>query len=201
MATIDLDFTIKELVPSTWLDFAELLSKQGSCWCMYYQRPHSWEQEMKKYRVSKSELPSHSKKRKRALVAQGRSHGVIVYSGNQPVGWCQYGPKEEAPAIDRGRFYRKLDLEDDGRLWRITCFFVAKEYRRRGVAAVALRAALDSIRRKGGGTVEAYPRVSKHGGSVSLWFGTAGMFEREGFKPIAPLGGSVLMRKDIPSQG
>ena len=152
---------------------------------------------MKKYRVSKVEIPSHNKKRKEELVAQGRSHGIIVYSNNKPVGWCQYGPREEAPAIDRGRFYRKLDLKNDGRLWRISCFFVDKDFRKRGVAAVALRAAIDSIGRKGGGTVEAYPRTSKHGGSVSLWFGTADMFQREGFKPVAPLGGSVLMRKAI----
>ncbi len=197
MSPTDLDFSTRELGVSTWPDFERLLSRQGICWCMYYQRPHSWEQEMKKYRVSKSELAAHNKKRKKELVAQGTSHGIIVYSGSQPVGWCSYGQKEEAPAIDRGRFYRKLDLKDYGRLWRITCFFVDKDYRRRGVAAVALRAALDSIKKKGGGTVEAYPRVSKHGGSVSLWFGTAGMFQREGFKPVSPLGGSVLMRKDI----
>jgi len=192
-----LDFTTRELDPSIWPDFEKLLSKQGSCWCMYYQRSHSWEQEIKKYGVRKSGLPSHNKKRKKELVSQGRSHGIIVYSGSQPVGWCSYGPKEEAPAIDRGRFYRKLGLSDDGRLWRVTCFFVDKDFRKRGVAAVALRAAIDSIRRKGGGTVEAYPRTSKHGGSVSLWFGTADKFQREGFKPVAPLGGSVLMRKAV----
>ena len=197
----DLVFITRELVPSTWPDFERLLSKQGSCWCMWYHRPYSREQEMKKYRVTKSELPSHNKKRKKELVAQGRSHGIIVYSDSRPVGWCQYGPKDELPQIDRGRFYRKLDLKDDGRLWRVTCFFVDKGYRRRGVAPVALQAALASIRKKGGGIVEAYPRASKHGGSVSLWFGTVGMFKREGFKPVSPLGGSVLMRKAIPSVG
>ena len=153
---------------------------------------------MKRYGVSKREIPAHNKRRKKGLVAHGRSHGIIVYSEGKPVGWCQYGPKDEAPAIDRGRFYRKLNLRNGGeRLWRITCFYVDKDYRRRGVAAVALRAALESIGKKGGGIVEAYPRAAKHGGSVSLWFGTVGMFEREGFKSGAPLGGSVLMRKTI----
>ncbi len=65
------------------------------------------------------------------------------------------------------------------------------------MAQVALRAALASIRKQGGGTVEAYPRVSKAGGSVSLWFGTTGMREREGFRSVGPLGASVLMRRDV----
>lgn len=167
---------------------------------MYYHRPHSFEQEMKKYNVNRSEMPSHNRKRKKELVAQGRSHGIIVYADNKPVGWCQYGPKEELPRIDRGRYYRKLGLKEEAeKLWRITCFYVDSKYRRRGVASVALRAALESIREKGGGIVDAYPRASTRGGSVSLWFGTVGMFEREGFKSVASLGNSVLMRKLISS--
>ena len=62
---------------------------------------------------------------------------------------------------------------------------------------VALKAALASIRRQGGGVVEAYPLTSKKGGSQSLWFGTVRMFEREGFADVAPLGSSRLMRKVV----
>jgi hypothetical protein len=42
--------------------------------------------------------------------------------------------------------------------YRITCFFVDRRYRRKGVAAVALRGALDLIAQSGGGVVEAYPQ-------------------------------------------
>jgi len=31
----------------------------------------------------------------------------------------------------------------------------------------------------------------------SLWFGTVGMFEREGFTEVAPMGASRLMRKVV----
>ena len=34
---------------------------------------------------------------KRALVRSGRAHGVLVYTGDEPVGWCQFGPVEELP--------------------------------------------------------------------------------------------------------
>jgi GNAT superfamily N-acetyltransferase len=141
-----------------------------------------------------------NRKEKKILVAKGRSHGILVYSSDQAVGWCQYGPKDELPRIDSGHNYSKQDLSgDQGRkLWRLTCFFVDRDFRKKGVAGVALRAALDSIRKQGGGEVEAYPPMSKEGGSWSLWFGTVAMFEREGFKVHAKLGENrLLMRKTL----
>ena len=131
---------------------------------------------------------------------EGRSHGILVYAGDQAVGWCQYGSREELPRIDSGRNYSKLDLSnDEGRkLWRLTCFFVDRDYRKKGVAGIALRAALDSIHHQGGGIVEAYPPTSKEGGSWALWFGTVAMFEREGFKVHSKLGEKhLLMRKIV----
>lgn len=197
----DVDLTFQELDSSTWRDFERLFSRQGTpstCWCMYYQRPWSYEQEVKKYSVRKSAIPAHNKGRKRELVAQGRSHGILVYADGQPVGWCQYGPRDEAPRIDRGRYYRMLGLkEEPEKVWRITCFVVDRDFRKQGVASTALKAALASIEKQGGGVVEAYPVTSKKGGSQSMWFGTVGMFEREGFEPVGSLGSSLLMRKVV----
>ncbi|TMI55136.1 GNAT family N-acetyltransferase [Candidatus Bathyarchaeota archaeon] len=141
-----------------------------------------------------------NRKEKKTLVTKSRSHGILVYTGSQAVGWCQYGPREELPRIDSGRNYSNLDLSaDQGRkLWRLTCFFVDRDFRKKGVSGVALRAAIHSIREQGGGIVEAYPSTSKEGGTWSLWFGTVAMFEREGFKAHAKLGEKhLLMRKTL----
>ena len=65
--------------------------------------------------------------------------------------------------------------------WRITCFFVDRDYRGKGMASVALKGALREISRLGGGTVESYPE-DVEGRSVSTSFlhnGTVSMFERE----------------------
>jgi ribosomal protein S18 acetylase RimI-like enzyme len=126
---------------------------------------------------------------------------VLVYVDKTAVGWCQYGTQDELPRIDAGRDYKKVGPPITSKtLWRITCFFVVRGYRRRGVAKAALRAALKSIANRGGGIVESYPVVSKRMAVVPewLWFGTPSMFKKEGFKPIAQLGSSrVLMRKTI----
>jgi len=51
--------------------------------------------------------PERNRKNKLALVKQGRSHGIIVYSNKMPVGWCQYGIREELPRIETIRAYKR----------------------------------------------------------------------------------------------
>ncbi len=142
-----------------------------------------------------------NQKEKKALVRKGRSHAILVYDGDNPVGWCQYGIRDELPRIDAGKNYRKIaPLGTTEKLWRITCFFVDKEHRGKGVSKLALKTALDSIKKQGGGVVEAYPVVSEKMAAVAewRWFGTPNMFRREGFRKVAALGTSgVLMRKTI----
>ena len=192
-----LPFSTKELSAETYGDFAKLALKQGGCWCVYYQRPRP---------VGRG-LPLRDWKRvnrrdKARLVKEGKSHAILVYDGETPVGWCQYGTSDELPRIDAGRNYRRVAPKVSGRLWRITCFFVDRRYRRRGVARAGLKAALASMARKGGGTAEAYPVVSPKMAAVPewSWFGVPRLFEEEGFRRVAKLGTSgVLMRKEIPS--
>jgi hypothetical protein len=72
------------------------------------------------------------------------------------VAWCQYGTPEELPNIYHRKEYEAgLDKLPD---YRLTCFFVDRKYRRKGMAAVALRGALQLIAQAGGGVVEAYPQ-------------------------------------------
>lgn len=140
---------------------------------------------------------SENRRRKRELVARGRSHGILVYSNGEPVGWCQYGEREELPRLDGDPSYRKLPLEDDATdVWRITCFVVDRRHRRRGVASTALKAALAAIRRRRGGLVEAFP--IREWGGYREYLGTISMFRREGFRIVGPFGtDNVVMRRRI----
>src|SRR2546427_5059196 len=189
-------YTIKELSPRTLADFEDLAAQQGYCWCMYYQRPRPVGRNL-----SNVERKAKNRRDKAALGRASRSHAILVYDGEKTVGWCQYGVKDELPRIDAGRNYRKVAPPVEAeKLWRITCFFVDKDYRGKGVAKLALKAALDSIKKQGGGVVEAYPVVSEKMAAVAewRWFGTPSMFRREHFRTVAPLGSSgVLMRKTI----
>ena len=194
-------FTTKESSKTTWPDFERLFSQGNgfdSCWCMHFQRARllSGGEKLR----TRAEKGMRNRREKRELVKRGCAHGILVYANGEPVGWCQYGPRNELPRIDHSRKYRQLSEVTAERLWRITCFAVLKKYRRRSVASAALKAALEAIRKKGGGLVEAYPIMRweiRAFGNEST-HGTVSMFEKEGFKTVAPLGStkfstSVLM--------
>lgn len=201
-----LRLTTKELSKKTWPDFETLFTKGGGwdfCWCMHFHRARFLTGNKKlRTRAERSVI---NRREKRELVEEGRSHGIIVYANGEPVGWCQYGPEAELPRIDSSRHYQGLAPKGGAeRLWRITCFVVDNKHRKRGVSGVALRAVLEAIRSEGGGLVEAYP-ISwwqpGNFGSVSH-HGTVSMFKKEGFKIVAPFGGTkfqtnVLMRRRI----
>ena len=187
-------YSSKELTPRTWQDFEALFAKHngvwGGCWCMFYHTKGEF--------LIKGHAPE-NKKTKRELVKKKRTHGIIVYSGETPVGWVQYGPKPELPRLDNSKTYQSLNLDNEGKkIWRITCFFVDRNNRKRGVAGFGLNAALASIKKKGGGVVEAYPSTKPNRGASLMWSGTVSMFEDAGFELASHLGkSSFVMRKTV----
>ncbi len=176
------DFSVRPLDETTWPDFARLVEKHngvwGGCWCMAFHSEG----------VGGNKTVGQNRSEKKRRVREGRAHAALVYDSSTSVGWCQFGPTDELPRIKHKRAYHDglTDLPD----WRITCFFVDREYRHKGVASAALKGALREIARLGGGTVESYPE-DVEGRSVSASFlhnGTVWMFEREGFRRTRRLG-------------
>lgn len=198
-------YATKELSPKTWPDFVKLFT-QGNGWdfcaCMHFQRACALAKS--EHLHSRAERGVRNRRQKKALVQAGRAHGILVYAEGEPVGWCQYGPGDELPRIENSRKYRTLAPSASQKLWRITCFVAHKKFRKRGVATAALHAALNSIQKKGGGLVEAYPItrwLSRAFGNESTC-GTISMFKKAGFRTIAPMGSTrfsshALVRKKL----
>jgi GNAT superfamily N-acetyltransferase len=135
---------------------------------------------------------------KERLVKEGKAHAALVFDDDVAVGWCQYGPPEELPNIHHRKEYEAgLGKLPD---YRLTCIFVDKAYRRKGVSEVALRGALDLIAAAGGGVVEGYPHdlKGKRVSSSFLYNGTRKLYERAGFKYERPKGqGNCVMSKTV----
>ncbi len=174
-------FITKPLDESTWPDFARLVEKHngvwGGCWCMSFH-PEGLDRKS----------ASQNRSRKERLVQEGRAHATLVYNDSTAVGWCQFGPTDELPRIKLKRDYQNglTKLPD----WRITCFFVDRDYRGEGITSIALEGALNEIARLGGGIVESYPQ-DVEGRSTSgsfLYNATVSIFERQGFKRTRKLG-------------
>jgi GNAT superfamily N-acetyltransferase len=172
------EYTIKALGPGTWDDFADLAGRHNGvwngCWCTWF---HTFYSEKAKGRTAEDNRDS-----KQRMVSEGQAHAALVFDGDLAVAWCQYGTPDELPNI----YHRKEYLAGQDKVpdYRLTCFFVDKKYRRKGVAAVALQGALDLIAQAGGGVVEAYPQDTSEGQKVSatfLYSATRSMFEQAGF--------------------
>ncbi len=176
-----LEYTTKELTGDTLPDFERFFEKHPApgaftCWCMYHHRARPVA--VNRQTHSSVKTAAINRQQRRELVENGSSHGILVYSKDEPVGWCQYGSWEELPRIDNNRSYRRPARESGTkRLWRITCFTVERKQRERGVASAALKAALQAIRDEGGGIVEAYPII--RWGAYREYLGTASMFRKE----------------------
>jgi GNAT superfamily N-acetyltransferase len=184
-------YLVKPLVPDTWDAFARLAERHngvfGGCWCTWFQTTHA----------EKTHSAEDNRCLKRRLVDEGRAHAALVFDGEEAVAWCEYGTPQELPNIYHRKEYEATaeKLPD----YRITCIFVDKRYRRKGVSAVALRGALDLVARAGGGVVEGYPH-DNNGRKVSvLYNGTRALFERAGFVYNRPKGTkNCVMRRTVP---
>jgi len=149
MAADHTAYRTRPLAPDTWDDFARLVEANngvwGGCWCMGFHAEG----------LSKERSAADNREAKRAHVRTGTVHQILVYDGDECVGWCQYGSPAELPTIKNpGAYARDLvELPD----WRVGCLFTGKGHRGAGVARAGVSGALDAIRAAGGGLVEAYP--------------------------------------------
>src|SRR6185437_10752469 len=124
---------------------------------------------------------------KHDLVTAGRSHAALVFDGDRAIGWAQFGSPDELPGIYHSAQYlaTATSLPD----YRITCVFVDRAYRGRGVARVAIAGALELIGAAGGGVVESYPRETDKRISPSFLYSmTRQVFEDAGFEYDRPKG-------------
>lgn len=175
-------FEVKPLDADSWPDFARLVEKHhgvwGGCWCMAFH-PEG---------VGRAKTPAQNRAEKERRVRDGGAHAALVYEGDDCLGWCQFGPPDELPRVKNQRVYLAAFRELPE--WRITCFFVDKDHRGRGVAEAALDGALREIARLGGGRVESYPE-DVDGRTVSGSFlhnATVALFESHGFERDRRLG-------------
>ena len=182
--------SVRALTPETWDAFADMMERHngvfGGCWCTYFQTMHE----------EKTFDAGSNRDLKERLVREGRAHAALVLDGDVVVAWAEYGSCAELPNIyHRKQYDAEADVVPD---YRITCIFVDKRYRRRGVTALALQGALDLIAQAGGGVVEGYPHDPQGKRVAVLYDGTRSLFERAGFDFVRPKGQrNTVMRRTV----
>jgi GNAT superfamily N-acetyltransferase len=191
-------YPIRPLSVQTWEAYAALAEKHngvwGGCFCTWFH-PRRKDEGL-------ADVVEAGRPYKELLVREGRAHAALVFDGEAAVAWCQYGTPEELPNIYHRREYLAgLEQPPD---YRLTCFFVDRDYRRQGLALVALQGALELIAQQGGGVVEGYPQDTpgKKTSASFLYSATRTVFERAGFEYERKKGTkNCVMRTTVAAAG
>jgi GNAT superfamily N-acetyltransferase len=174
-----------EISPERWPDIEALFGSNGACggcWCMWWRVPRGgalW--------TKTAGAPA--KRAFRRLVAGGAARGILAFAGSHPVGWCAFGPRADFPRVERVRALAGAGT--DG-VWSINCFYIARGWRRRGVAGALLDRAVRACRRHGAEVVEGYPS-NPSSGPRPAWTGPLSIFDQRGFQPVGDRSASKML--------
>ncbi len=158
-------------------DLADVIGDRGGpggCWCMFWRLPNA------EWRIADAT------QRKAALAerfAESPPPGVLGYLGDRPVGWCAIAPRDEYPRLQSSPTFAPVD---DAPSWAVSCLFIHRTARRRGVATGLVGATVAMADAFGARSIDAIP-VPPGGkrGSSDLYTGTPSMFEPLGFIEVA----------------
>ena len=178
MDSADIKMKFVPVTKDRWSDFETLFGEHGACggcWCML------WRLTRKEFESQKGEG---NRQAMQAIVDSGEIPGILGISRGQPVAWCSVAPRDHFPALRRSRILKPLD---ELPVWSISCLFVEKQYRRKGLSTQIIKAAVDYVKNKGGSVVEAYPVEPKKDKipGVFVWTGLASAYTKAGFAECA----------------
>ena len=118
------------------------------------------------------------------IVERKEPVGVIGYVDGIPAGWCAVAPREKFVRLENSRVLKRID---DKPVWSVTCFFIAKPFRRKGLSTQLIKGALTFCKQNKVKIVEAYPIEPKKNNmpEVFAWTGFSSAFLKAGFKEAA----------------
>jgi len=172
-------FNFCPITTDNWLDFEMPMESKGaphSCWCTAWIN-------LENKKADKSEKKAAMKQR----IKRGIPVGLLVYSENEPLGWCAVAPRDT---------YRPLGGDETKPLvWSVVCFFIKRKFRGQGLSKLLLDEAIEFAKANGAKYIEGYPVAPD---SPSYRFmGFNQLFESADFKFVKAAGArrNVMLRK------
>ncbi len=165
------------LTPARWRDFTQLFGKSGACagcWCMWWRLPH---------RQWLAQKGDRNRAAMRKVARANRPPGILAYVDGQVAGWCAVAPRIDYPRLSNSRVLRPVDSES---VWSVTCFFVARRFRRQGLTTPLLNTAVDFARAHDANLIEGYPTDStRDQADAFVYTGLASTFRLAKFREVA----------------
>jgi GNAT superfamily N-acetyltransferase len=126
---------------------------------------------------------SETRQMHKSIVDEGTSTGLLAYSHGEVIGWVAVEPRSAYPKLAHSRALKPVD---DQPVWSVTCFFVSKKFRKKGITVELLKAIIEYAKSNGATIVEGYPvDTKKDMPAPFVYTGTASAFRQAGFKEVA----------------
>ena len=175
--TVDADIRFEQLTENNWPQFETLFGEKGGCggcWCMLQ-------------RQLRSDFEANKGVRNKAalfrMVKQGLFVGILAFLKEEAIGWISFAPREQFVRLEKSRSYKAID---DKEVWSITCFFIRKDFRHKGISSALIEATKDFAREHEIPVIEAYPVIphNEKMPDVFAWTGFYSTFEKAGFQKV-----------------
>ncbi len=179
-----------------WDDIVTAFGRRGNdpcwCWCQRFMDPP-----LDGVTLTNNRDALHAE-----IESSSVAPGVLAYVDATPAGWVRVMPRSAVPLVERNRALRRI-LDDEPRVWWITCFAVDQLHRSLGVATALLEAAVAHAASHGATALEGHPvdidalKAERVSGSA-LFTGTMRTFVACGFHEIGRTYPSrPIMRRDL----
>lgn len=186
---------IAELTQDSWPALERLFGPNGAqsgCWCTWFLRTAA---DLRGRTSAENREFLHSR------VCSGEPTGLLAFDGDDPVGWVAVAPRLDYARLALSKIAAPVSpTEDLAEVWAVTCFFIHRTARRRGLAASLLAAAVEHARDQGAHLIEGYPvdTAGEKRGSGDLFHGTLSLFLDAGFELVERRGPRrALVRKTL----
>ncbi|MEO0921349.1 MAG: GNAT family N-acetyltransferase [Pseudomonadota bacterium] len=180
-----------EIRPATWATFEAVMGEKGGCggcWCMLWRRSGK-EMEAGKGNGNRQAMKD--------VFDAGHVPGLVAMHDGEAVGWIQIDRRSAFPRLANSRTLKPVD---DNEVWSVSCFFIDKRFRRKGLSLELLTAAMDWASNQGASMVEGYPIDTPKAKypPVYAWTGFLDTFKRAGFAEVARRSETrPIMRKEL----
>lgn len=194
---------VHPVTPDRWDDLVDLFERTGprggipipgNCWCVYWQGGSQGRRTERK-----SDM--------KACVEAGRVPGLLAYLDGSPVGWVAIAPRKELVRLERSRQYGPCPGDQD--VFAITCFYVDRTVRGKGISSALLEAAIEYASQSGAAAVDAFPKLELAAHALGdrraeenySWMGRREQYEVRGFTTIREAGKRAVMRLTLTPDG
>lgn len=156
------DVTVRPVTPDDWPTFASFFEATGSpkyCWCMAWRKTSeetkalAAETEADRAAGRKSPGRAFLRHAMETRITGGTRVGLLAYAGEEPVAWCSVAPR---PTFSRLGGPKDFADEPDA-VWSISCFFISRPWRGKGLSRRLIAEAAAYARAGGAKVLEAYP--------------------------------------------